>query len=286
MRDLLRRFWWFAPGGLLVVGLLAVGLQARARFALPAAEGGALAEDWEQTLVHPALSAAGRQVRKMEPLTARELAGLSASGMFLPLRMWLAPFVSKVEGVPAKHVDSLLVLALDPPAWTHLIDRCAGEERAGAEPLTDGLQRQVCDPPRAAAVEQAVDAGLAAALAHSFDVPARFREAEEDLALLAAEVAAGLGPRGAQMARGVLKSGSTTGARVLAVYVLARTLSEADATVLLQDLAGQPGPLSVSASLELARLGAADLVPVDSSDGSNAADLLVRFAASGLERAP
>jgi hypothetical protein len=73
---------------------------------------------------------------------------------------------------------------------------------------------------------------------------------------------------------------------VLAVYVLARTLSPEDAATSLRELAGQPGPLSVAASLELARLGAAELVPVASPEGSNAMDLLVRFAASGLERAP
>jgi len=281
LRDLIRRFGWLAPGGLLVAGLLAVGLQARARFGLPTVGDGALAEGWEQSLVHPALSAAGRKSRTMEALSAQELAGLSSSAIFLPLRMWLAPFVSGVEGVPAEHVDSLLALALESPAWNHLRARCAGEQV-----LVDALNALLCEDTRAAAVEQAVDAGLAAALAHSFDVPARFREAEEDLALLAAEVAAGLGPRGTQMARGVLENGATTGARVLAVYVLARTLSPADAATSLQELAGQPGPLSVAASLELARLGAADLVPVASPEGSNAMDLLVRFAASGLERAP
>jgi hypothetical protein len=208
----------------------------------------------------------------LESISAQELGRLSATAIFLPLRMWLAPFVSAVDGVPAEHLDALLGLALDPPAWDHLRARCG-----------EGL---LCDDTRAAEVEHAVDKGLASAMAHSFDVPARFREAEEDLALLAAEVAAGLGPRGAQMARGVLKDGSTTGARVLAVYVLARTLPRADATVFLQDLAGQPGPLSVAASLELARLGAAGLVPVGASEGSGAAALLVRFAAYGLERAP
>ena len=281
MRDLFRRFGWFAPGGLLVAGLLAVGLQARARFALPPADEGALAGGWEQSLVHPALSAAGRPSRKVELLTAEALAGLSSSAIFLPLRMWLAPYVSRVEGVPAEHVDSLLALALEPPAWNHLRARCVGEPS-----LVGALNALLCEDGRAAAVEQAVDAGLAAALSHSFDVPARFREAEEDLALLAAEVAAGLGSRGAVMARGVLENGATTGARVLAVYVLARTLSPADAATSLRELAGQPGPLSVAASLELARLGAADLVPLASPEGSNAMDLLVRFAASGLERAP
>jgi hypothetical protein len=264
-----------------VAGLLAVGLQARARFGLPSADDGALAKGWEQSLVHPALSAAGRQSRKMESLSAQELAGLSSSAIFLPLRMWLAPYVSDVEGVSAEYVDSLLALALEPPAWNHLRSRCDEEQV-----LVGALNALLCEDSRAAEVEQAVDAGLAAALAYSFDVPARFREAEEDLAVLAAEVAAGLGSRGTRMARGVLEDGSTPGARALAVYVLARTLSSNDSASFLQELAGQPGPLSVVASLELARLGAADLIPVPSSEGSNAADLLVRFAASGLERAP
>lgn len=249
-----------------------MGAKARARFVLSSSDGGRLAPGWEQSLAHPALSAAGRSTRKLESISDQEIARLSSTAVSLPLRMWLSPFVSAVEGVQAEHLDAFLGLALDPVAWAHLRGLCG-----------EGL---LCVDERAAAVQLAVEEGLASAMGHSFDVPARFREAEEDLALLAAEVVAGMGPRGAEIARGVLEGDSTTSARVLAVYVLARTLPRESAIASLLDLVGSPGALSVAASLELAGLGASDLVPIHSPGESGAAALLVRFAASGLESSP
>ncbi len=201
---------------------------------------------------HRALAAAWRYDALRAEMPPEEVIALSRAGGYGTLRLALAGALADQGVNLGPRADDLLAVALDPLSQVELQRNCPGLRAEFA---------LLCDPAEWADLTRAVDAWLGKAFSRDFALAAEFRQDEEDLGLLAAEVGCDLGARGSDLAMAVLASPDSGRGAALATSLLACTLPREEAVDALEVLLERDGAVALAAALELGRLQSAGSVP-------------------------